>query len=99
MIMKTLDGNFFDMDTFEGVYKYIHRLLNKGFEIKTLHVHPTFYKTILKSELWYEIRRAKDNTKFRYFENAQGIIIELIVNSAMDGNFCVITELKTKVIK
>ena len=94
MEMNTFNNESFDSDTFEGVHKCIHYLLNKGFEIRTLHVHPTFYKEILKSELWYEIRRAKDTTGFRYFENAQGIIIELIVNSAMDGNFCVITKLK-----
>ena len=94
--MRSFSGGEFNTDIFDGVYYYIIHLLNNRFEVESLHVHPNFYSTILKGTLWYEVRRAKDVNGFRYFETLQGIIIPLIINSAMDGNFCIITKLKNE---
>lgn len=89
MIMQRCNGQKVDSNNFKDIYNYVHRLVEAGYIVNSLIVSPQFYKKILMSELWYEVRRAADYRGYIYIEVGGGVTVEIKVNSAMDGNFCI----------
>ena len=85
----------FDETDFESIYGYLIHVINSKHNLSKMIVSPNFYKTILKTPFWYEVRFAKNaKTGFTFFgvdKMPNGCDeIELVVTSIINGSWCVI---------